>query len=133
MDGILISRFSDFSSRTAKFSSLPKNSWIEKNVNYVWTYFGGGLKLIFVYNSVAPLKIKVRLLPSKTTCFSCFNKRSFKMMKNTFYFTLKVLFILKIFNCFSWFFDHAEKNGLINVITWLTNNYNKHIAQYLKK
>ena len=33
-------------------------------------------------------------------------------MKNTFYFTLKVLFVLKIFSTFSRFFGHV-KNGLI--------------------
>ena len=32
-----------------------------------------------------------------------------KMMKNTFYFTSKALFVLKIFKCFSWLFDHVGK------------------------
>ena len=32
-----------------------------------------------------------------------------KMMKNAFYFTLKALFVLKIFKFLSWLFGHAEK------------------------
>ena len=31
------------------------------------------------------------------------------MMKNAFYFTLKALFVLKIFEFFSWIFGHVEK------------------------
>ena len=38
-------------------------------------------------------------------------ERPFKMMKNTFYFTLKGLFIPKIFKFLSWLFGHVEKNG----------------------
>ena len=34
---------------------------------------------------------------------------SLKMMENCFYFTLKVFFVLKIFNFFSWLFGHVEK------------------------
>ena len=32
-----------------------------------------------------------------------------KMIKNTFYFTLKALFVLKIFKFFFLFFSHVEK------------------------
>ena len=69
-------------------------------------------------------------------------ERSFKMMKNTFYFMLKALFALEIFKFFSWPFDFVEKrldamarvNFKIRIITdWTANNCNKHIAQYLKK
>ena len=38
-------------------------------------------------------------------------ERPFKMMKNTFYFTLKGLFISKIFKFLSWLVGHVEKNG----------------------
>ena len=39
------------------------------------------------------------------------------MMKNAFYFTLKALFILKIFKFLSWRFVHVEyKNGSIQKI-----------------
>ena len=34
---------------------------------------------------------------------------SLKMMENCFYFTLKVFFVLKIFNFFSWLFGDVEK------------------------
>ena len=34
-----------------------------------------------------------------------------KMMKNDFYFTLKALFVLKIFKFFSLLFDHVEKTA----------------------
>ena len=44
------------------------------------------------------------------------------MMENYFYFILKALFILKIFNC-----------KIHDVTTWLTINYNTYIAQYLAK
>ena len=37
------------------------------------------------------------------------------MMKNAFYFTLKALFVLKIFKFLSWLFGHV-KNGLIRKI-----------------
>ena len=63
-------------------------------------------------------------------------------MKNAFSFILKAIFVLKIFKFLFWLFGYAEKTGLIRKIvnckihgvkTWLTNNYNTHIAQYLTK
>ena len=65
-----------------------------------------------------------------------------KMMKNDFYFTSKALSVLKIFKFLSWLFDHEvkrlEKKDKVNfnffdVIAWLTNNCNTHIAQYIDK
>ena len=65
-----------------------------------------------------------------------------KRMKNAFYFTLKALLALKIFKFFFLLFDHVKKGldqkGKLNfkicdVMTWLTNNCNTHIDQYLKK
>ena len=35
--------------------------------------------------------------PSKKTCFIFFNENTLKMMKNSFYFILKALFVLKKF------------------------------------
>ena len=64
------------------------------------------------------------------------------MMKNTFYVTLKALFVLLIFKFLSWLFGHVakqldKKDRLIShfydVTAWLTNNYNTNIAQYLDK
>ena len=54
--------------------------------------------------------------------FICFIEYFLKMMENYFYFILKALFILKIFNC-----------KIHDVTTWLTINYNTYIAQYLVK
>ena len=65
-----------------------------------------------------------------------------KMMRNAFYFTLKSLFVLEIFTFLSWLFSREEKGldqkDIVNftfydVITWLTNNRNAHIAHYLEK
>ena len=53
-------------------------------------------------------KTKVRLSPSKKICCICFSENPLKMMKN----------------------DHLK---ICNVRTWETNNYNTHIAQYVKK
>ena len=64
------------------------------------------------------------------------------MMKNTFYFMLKTLSVLKIFTILSGFFGHVgkwlDKKAKVNfniyeVIDWTTNNYNTHIAQDIKK
>ena len=65
-----------------------------------------------------------------------------KMMGNAFYFTLKALFVLQIFNFLSWLFDHAakrlDKKDWVNFKFYdatarLTNNCNAYIAQYLDK
>ena len=68
--------------------------------------------------------------------------RPLKMMKNAFYFTLKVLFVLKIFKFLSWLFGQVGKRldlkNKVNfknydITTWETNDCNTHIIQYLKK
>ena len=65
-----------------------------------------------------------------------------KMMKNAFYFTSKALFALKIFKFLSSLFgfgakqlDQKDKVNLKfhDVTTWLINNCNTYIAQYLVK
>ena len=65
-----------------------------------------------------------------------------EMIKNAFYFTAKVLLVLKIFQFLSWFFGHVakrlDKKDKVNfkfyhVTAWLSNNRNKHIAQYFEK
>ena len=67
---------------------------------------------------------------------------SLKMMKNAFYFTSKARFVLKIFKFLSSLFDHVIKQldqkdkvnlKFCDVTTWLTNNCNTHIAQYLER
>ena len=64
------------------------------------------------------------------------------MMKNAFYFNLKALTVVKITKFLSWLFDHLEKRldlrdkvnfKMYDIKIWETNNYNAHVAQYLKK
>ena len=63
-----------------------------------------------------------------------------KMMKSALYFTLKALFVLKIFKFLSWLFGHLAKRidkkdwfnlKFYDVTAWLTNKCNTHTAQYL--
>ena len=60
------------------------------------------------------------------------NESPLKMMKNAFYFTLKVLFVLKIFKVLSWVLGDSEKRldhkdnvnfKAYDVTTWETNNW----------
>ena len=69
-------------------------------------------------------------------------KSPLKMMKNAVYFTLKALFVLKIFKILSSLFGHVKKwldwknkvnFKIFDVTTLLTNNCNTYIARYLKK
>ena len=62
-------------------------------------------------------------------------------MENTFYFTVKTRFVLKMY-VFVLTFCYVEKRldekpkvifKNYDVINWETNNYNTHITQYLKK
>ena len=57
--------------------------------------------------------LKVGLSPSGKNCFVCFTESPLKVMRNTFCFILKALFVLKIFKFLSWLFGHVEKT------TWL--------------
>ena len=78
---------------------------------------------------------------SGQTRFSAFGS-PLTMMKNNFYFTLKARFLLKILKFLSCLFVHVEKrpdykdkvnSKIYDVTTWLTNNCNTHIEQYLNK
>ena len=53
--------------------------------------------------------LKVGLSPSKNMCVICLIESPLKMIKNAFYFILKVLFVLKIFKFLSRLFDHVGK------------------------
>ena len=64
------------------------------------------------------------------------------MMKYVFYFTLKLFFFLIYVNFYPGFFGHERKRfnkeskfnlKIYVVIYWEKNNYNTHVAQYLKK
>ena len=63
-------------------------------------------------------------------------------MYETIYFTLKALFVFKIFKFLSWFFGHVRNQldkvakfnfKVYNVMNWGANNYNISIGQYLQK
>ena len=56
-------------------------------------------------------KVKVGLPPSKKICVICLTESPLKMMKNTFYFILKALFVLKIFKFLSGLFGHVGKTA----------------------
>ena len=65
-----------------------------------------------------------------------------KTTKNVVYFTLKALFVLKIFKFLSWLSGHVEQRldqkdkvnfTIYDITAWLINNCNKYIDQYLKK
>ena len=65
-----------------------------------------------------------------------------KIMKNTFYYTLKALFVFPIFELLFSTFGHVGKRldekakvnfKIHDVTNWLTNNYNTLIERYLKK
>ena len=51
-----------------------------------------------------------------------------KMMKNTFYFVLNALFILKIFKFLSWFFGLCRKNGLIRKKDEFQNSWHHNLV-----
>ena len=57
------------------------------------------------------IMVKVVLLPSpsKKTYFTAYNESPLKVMKNAFYFILKVLFVFKIFKIFSWILVMKKK------------------------
>ena len=57
------------------------------------------------------LKLKVGLSPSKKMCVICLIESPLKMMKNAFYFILKVLFVLKIFKFLSRLFRYEGKTA----------------------
>ena len=59
------------------------------------------------------------------------------MMKNAFYFILKVIFIFQIFKVFSDLFGHVGKwlfsLKVYETIDWETDNYNTEVTQHLMK
>ena len=58
----------------------------------------------------AALAFEVGPSHSKKMCY-LFHWKPFKMMKNSFYFILKALFVLKIFKFLSWLFGHEGKKA----------------------
>ena len=63
----------------------------------------------FSEKEFANITNKVGLSPSKKICVISLMESPLKMIRNTFYFILKGLFVLKIFKFLSWLFGHVEK------------------------
>ena len=71
-------------------------------------YVESGITKDFLTNTtIIALKSDCHL-PRKI-CFICFNESPLQMTKNAFYFILKALFILKVFNFLSGVFGHLKK------------------------
>ena len=105
--------------------------WLDTNI--LWGVSGGDVSgTLFCYfhyyfllslrynihkitNNYVKLKLTVTTfkveshLPKKL--FICFNESLLKMMKNTFYFTLKAVFVLQILKFLSWLFRHVGKTA----------------------
>ena len=109
---------------------------------YLWSTIGNNrlhdLILVHVHNNILH-NIKGALLGLRLFLAI---ESPLKIMKNAFYFTLKALFVLKIFKFLSWLFGHVAKRldqkdkvnfEFYDVTAWLINNYNTHIDQYLEK
>ena len=62
-------------------------------------------------------------------CFICFNKSpSKKIMKHTFYFTLKVLFLLETCKFLSWYFGHIGKTTWLENFGWFQNLWHHNLV-----
>ena len=100
------------------------------------------------YNEVSLIKkesfLTVGLSISKKVGVIWFNKSPIKIMKSAFSFMINTFFVCKIIKFLSWLkkCDHVgkrlAKKAKVNLIIYdvtdyTTNNYNTHIAQYLKK
>ena len=59
------------------------------------------LRFKYKQKSLCYVYIKVELLPSKKVCFIFFNESPLKMTKNAYYFILKALFVLMVFEFLS--------------------------------
>ena len=86
--------------------------------------------------SVFLTSVKVGLSYSKKIRFVCFNVSPLEMVKNAFYIILKAL--LKSLDFLVAYKKQLDHKHYVNfktydAITWLTNNCNSHIAQYLTK
>ena len=102
-------------------------------------------QLIFIANKLSCFFVTLALYDLKTHSQVWDNFATeilLKMIKNTFYFTIKAVFILKIFWFLSWLFGHVAKRldwkdkfnfKIYDATPWLTNNCNTYIAQYLEK
>ena len=101
----------------------------------VHLFFGCFVICIYCIDSVTSVTF-YGLSPSKKYCVIFFIESPLKLMGNAFYFILKALFILKIFQFLSRLFGHVGKMAekvkvnfkIHGVTTWFINNCDTHIA-----
>ena len=90
---------------------------------------------IQIFNGVSKEIIKVGLSPFKNFAFIYVNGSPLKIMKNSFYFTFKALFVLEIFTFLSRVFGYIEKESAklrplrANVSTFLAY-LRDHVPEY---
>ena len=111
----------------------------------IWKMFllwNSNMKNVFTcYNFSCNRKI-IKIKDGFSSLRQCFARKSPLKVIKILFFTLKALVVLKIFKFLSWILV-MSKNALIrkirlkikiyDVTTWLANNCNTHIAQYLKQ
>ena len=83
--------------------------------------------------------MKVELSPPQNKGY----ESPLKMMRNHFHFILKALFVFQIFMFFVLTFwlckkkktarEESYEKNVYDITNWTADNYNTHIAQYLKK
>ena len=124
--------------------NMPRLHKVLKKMLYHRCLTGFRICLYFLTKFSGKDCFKVGLSPSKKIKhFICFNDSPSKMMKNASYFILKALSSISRFLTFCLYFLGMQKKRLdqkdkvnfkiYDVTTWLTKNYNTHIAQYLTK
>ena len=80
-------------------------------ITYVSTLKSEIVMTITVYKHKCNWEFKLKTLTFHKNRVICFIEIPLKMIKNAFYFILKALFVLKIFNFLLWLFGHAEKTA----------------------
>ena len=83
---------------------------------FIWVLLGRSFEKNQSFQNVMLLVKHKKTLKSdshipKKNCVIYFIESPLKMMKNAFYFILKALFVLKIFELLSWLFGHLGKTA----------------------
>ena len=91
-----------------QFSANWASAMLESSFKWVFQ-----ISNVFFKHLIFPMtrfpQFKIGLSPSKKMCVICLTESPLRMMKNTFYFILKALLVLKIFKFLSWLFGHVGK------------------------
>ena len=117
-----------------KISWMTSNDGLNFRSTYLqWTFVGSIKNVDILYWFKGALSSLRQLLEIESPL---------KMMKNTFYFTIKALFVIKIFKFLPWLVGHVKKRldskykvnfKIYDVTAWFTHNCNTYIAQHLTK